>query len=80
MSHKVKSLSPRHREVLRRLSLGQRRIEIARALGMNVDTISNLAHSEPGSAYLAKLREEMDQHVVRFASTIQLARSAGILK
>ena len=64
-------LQARHREMLRRLALGQSRQSIADDLGISTATITYTQHSALGQAQLALLQNSRDSTVADISEKIQ---------
>ena len=69
--YEPKILQTRHREILRRLALGQTRGQVATDLGVSVATISYTQHSSLGRAQLAILQHGRDGAVQDISEQIQ---------
>ena len=58
--YNIKQIWSIHREILRRHSVGQKPKQIAKDLGVTIQTISNLVNSDLGSAALEALNNRSD--------------------
>lgn len=64
-------LQARHREMLRRLAVGQDRQSIAKDLGISTATVTYTQHSALGQAQLALLQNGRDSAVIDISEQIQ---------
>ena len=62
-----------HREILRRLVLGQSRKQIAEDLGITPQTVTNVANSQVAQRELERLRNERDEQVKDVKKIIERA-------
>lgn len=63
-------LTPRHREIMRRILEGATQVEIAEAMGIHKQTVNLVVTSPLFKAELAKLEAEADFHVVQRADSM----------
>lgn len=57
----LKRLSPRHKEIMRRMLLGQKQIDIAREMGMNQPSVSVIVNSTRFRQALAAMEGSIEQ-------------------
>lgn len=69
--YQIEALWDLHREIIRRLVLGQGNKEIARALDITPVTVSYVKNSELGKKKRAELQHSMDEDVKDVTSRIQ---------
>ena len=77
MAEKLKGLSDRHREIIRRLVSGQSPTSVARSLGVCKETVAAARYSAQGHAYAQQLHKELDKAVVKQGLLTALQR-AGV--
>ncbi len=66
----LKHLNSTHRAILRRLVQGQKRSEVAAALGVSVKTVTRASCCELGMREMERLHTERDNEAARFADEI----------
>lgn len=69
--YSIKELWDKHREIARRVVLGQSHAEIAEAVGCHPQTVSNVRNSPIGRAELARLHERRDDETMSMAQKIE---------
>jgi transcriptional regulator with XRE-family HTH domain len=69
--YNVKQLWEAHHEMLRRLALGESNGEVARALGITPQTVSNIRNSPMGREKLNALQEGIDKDMVIISRRIE---------
>jgi DNA-binding NarL/FixJ family response regulator len=72
----LKRLSNVHRAILRRLAQGQRRGEVAEALGVSVKTVTRASCCALGMQELERLHAERDKEAANFAASSGLILDA----
>jgi len=72
----LKVLNNIHRAILRRLAQGQRRSEVAEALGVSVKTVTRASCCELGMQELERLHAARDKEAAQFGNEIGLILDA----
>jgi len=79
MKWEVNRLRQIHHEILRRLTLGQKPSDIAKAMDVTPQTVRNIAETQLGSEELAILGAMRDADAVDMAETIRKEAEASFL-
>ena len=69
--YEIENMWEHHHEILRRLTVGQSPGEIAHALGITTQTVSNIRNSEVGVIELAILKHGRDEETVDIGEMIR---------
>jgi len=76
--YQIKQLWECHHEILRRLVIGQKSVEIARDLGVTTAVISYVKNSEVGKRQLSLIRSAVDAETIDVAGRIKELATVAI--